>query len=189
MSYLPVNYPSLCIPRVFPGISQKFIEDMFRQLGILSHVEMKLRTTAKGERYYLVFIHFNMWYQDTYTYATRMRLANGGNIQVYYNEKYYWKVSAYREREQKPPCRPPLPPKCSPPLPPQCPPPSPIESFSPVSPVSPPPVSPPPNSLSSSNAPERDDEEPDLIYENCQIDYGNTPYPHRRRPARYQKAI
>ena len=231
MSYLPVNYPSLCIPRVFPGISQKFIEDMFRQIGILSHVEMNLRTSAKGEKYYLVFIHFQMWYLDTYTYDTRLRLVNGENIPVFYNEKQFWKVSAMRLAKptnpppprlsaySKPPLPnpPPPPPKSvysKPPLPISPPPikalrielpsdcslsldkprfpcsPHPkTKTYSPISPLTPPPSS-PTSSYSSISYKQYDPEEEEpLTYENCGIDYRNTQYPARRRPARYQKAF
>ena len=208
----PENYPSLCIPRVFPDIPKEYIEHMFKQFGILSHLEMLLKTSARGEKFYLVFVHYKSWYLDTYTYATRLQLIRGENIQVYYNHKYFWKVSAMRPAKPTPtkPLNPTLPAYCKPPLPLSPPPikslrielPS-ITSLSLDSPLSPPPIArakvyspissltPPPSSPSDSSysykQPESEEEE-SLTYENCGVDYGNTAYPKRRRPARIIKA-
>jgi hypothetical protein len=211
----PENYPSLCIPRVFPDIPKEYIEHMFKQFGILSHLEMLLKTSARGEKFYLVFVHYKSWYLDTYTYATRLQLIRGENIQVYYNHKYFWKVSAMRLTKPLNPTPPPKPTYCKPPLPLS---PPPIKSLrielpslsslsldSPCSPCSPPPITrakacspispltPPPSSPTSSYSsisykqPEQEEEEP-IEYENCGIDYRNAPYPKRRRPARVIKA-
>jgi hypothetical protein len=173
----PENYPSLCIPRVFPDIPKEYIEHTFKQFGILSHLEMLLKTSARGEKFYLVFVHYKSWYLDTYTYATRLKLIRGENIQVYYNHKYFWKVSAMRLTKPLNPTPPPKPTYCKPPLPLS---PPPIKSLrielpslsslslgdeatdSPCSPCSPPPIarpkayspisplSPPPSSPTSS---------------------------------------
>ena len=214
----PENYPSLCIPRVFPDIPKEYIEHMFKQFGILSHLEMRLKTSARGEKFYLVFVHYKSWYLDTYTYATRLQLIRGENIQVYYNHKYFWKVSAMRLEKATPnkplnTTPPPLKPAyCKPPLPLSPPPikslhielPS-IASLSLDSPLSPPPItrakacspispltSPPPSPTSSyssiSYKQPEQEEEESLTYENCGIDYGKTAYPKRRRPARIIKA-
>lgn len=213
----PENYPSLCIPRVFPDIPKEYIEHMFKQFGILSHLEMLLKTSARGEKFYLVFVHYKSWYLDTYTYATRLKLIRGENIQVYYNHKYFWKVSAMRLTNPTPP-PPQKPAYCKPPLPLS---PPPIKSLrielpsiaslsldSPLSPCSPPPITrakayspispltPPPSSPTSSYSSisykqteqEEEEEEEPIEYENCGIDYGKTPYPKRRRPARIIKA-
>ena len=183
---------------------------MFKQFGILSHLEMRLKTSARGEKFYLVFVHYKSWYLDTYTYATRLQLIRGENIQVYYNHKYFWKVSAMRLAKPTPP--PPKPTYCKPPLPLSPPPikslhielPSIISSLSLDSPCSPPPItrakacspfspltSPPPSptsSYSSISYKQPEQEEEPIEYENCGIDYGKTAYPKRRRPARIIKA-
>jgi hypothetical protein len=200
---------------VFPDIPKEYIEHMFKQFGILSHLEMLLKTSARGEKFYLVFVHYKSWYLDTYTYATRLQLIRGENIQVYYNHKYFWKVSAMRLTKPLNPTPPPKPTYCKPPLPLS---PPPIKSLrielpslsslsldSPCSPCSPPPITrakacspispltPPPSSPTSSYSSisykqsEQEEEEP-LEYENCGIDYRNAPYPKRRRPARIIKA-
>jgi len=205
------HYPSLCIPHVYKGINKKFIENMFRQFGILSNVEMHLKTSARGQPYYIVFIHFQMWYLDTYTYATRLRLMLGGTIQVHYSEKYFWKVSALREPTHPAPPKPlteelvPRPPlhRPEPPKSLQLELPS-LSSLSLNSPLSPPPIarpkpcsplsSPPPSPSSPPDSPRSyqqqvlDTDETQLTYENCQLDYKNMPYPKRRRHVRYVKA-
>jgi len=210
----PENYPSLCIPRVFPDIPKEYIEHMFKQFGIISHLEMLLKTSARGEKFYLVFVHYKSWYLDTYTYATRLQLIRGENIQVYYNHKYFWKVSAMRSTKPLNPTPPPKPTYCKPPLPLSPPPikslrielpslsslsldspcspcsPPPIartKAYSPISPLTPPP-SPTNSSTSSYSYKQSDPDEEPITYENCGVDYGNTAYPKRRRPARIIKA-
>ena len=205
----PENYPSLCIPRVFPDIPKEYIEHMFKQFGILSHLEMLLKTSARGEKFYLVFVHYKSWYLDTYTYATRLQLIRGENIQVYYNHKYFWKVSAMHLAKPTPPLKPAY---CKPPLPLSPPPikslrielpcltslsldsplsPPPItraKAYSPISPLTSPPPSPTSSYSSISYKQPEQEEEESLTYENCGIDYGKTAYPKRRRPARIIKA-
>jgi hypothetical protein len=209
----PENYPSLCIPRVFPDISKEYIHHMFRQFGIISHLEMLLKTSARGEKFYLVFVHYKSWYLDTYTYATRLQLIRGGNIQVYYNHKHFWKVSQMRlvtPTKSLNPTPPPKPAYSKPPLPlssppikslqielplsplsldsPRSPPQiSRVKTYSPISPVTLPPSS-PTSSYSSISYKQTDPDEEPLTYENCGIDYGKTAYPKRRRPARVIKA-
>lgn len=94
------NYPSLCIPRVFPNISEQKIRKVFEgnNFGALSRIDMVLKTNERGEKYYRVFIHFHEWNNHENIFNTRLRLINGEELQIYYNQKYFWKVSAYREK-------------------------------------------------------------------------------------------
>jgi len=96
----PSNYPSLCIPRVFSNISEQKIRENFERMcfGVISRIDMVSKTSKRGEKFYRVFIHFHAWCDDEHTFATRMRLINGEEINIQYHSKYFWKVSAYRER-------------------------------------------------------------------------------------------
>ena len=51
---------TLCIPRVFPNISEKRIRHIFYnlKLGFISKIDMVMSKTHKGENIYKVFIHF-----------------------------------------------------------------------------------------------------------------------------------
>ena len=97
---LPVNVPSLCIPRVYPNISEARIRKIFDELclGLIDHVDIISKTTEKGEKYNRVFIHFQRWFTDGNASIARERLVNGKDIKIIYDEPWFWKVSAYREQ-------------------------------------------------------------------------------------------
>lgn len=98
------NYPSICIPRVFSNISERKIRETFESMhfGALRRIDMVLKTSERGEKYYRVFIHFCEWNQDEHAFNARMRLINGDELQVYYNAKYFWNFSALREKSVQP---------------------------------------------------------------------------------------
>ena len=97
---LPVNVPSLCIPRVYPNINEARIRKIFDELclGLIDHVDIISKTTEKGEKYNRVFIHFQRWFTDGNASIARERLVNGKDIKIIYDEPWFWKVSAYREQ-------------------------------------------------------------------------------------------
>ena len=56
---LPDFIPSMCIPRVYPNISEGRIRKIFDELniGVIDRVDIVSKTTEKGERFNRVFIH------------------------------------------------------------------------------------------------------------------------------------
>jgi hypothetical protein len=97
---VPINVPSLCIPRVYPNISENRIRKIFDDLalGAIDHVDIIGKTTEKGEKFNRVFIHFRRWYTDGNAEVARERLLNGKDIKIIYDDPWFWKVSAYREQ-------------------------------------------------------------------------------------------
>jgi hypothetical protein len=98
---VPINVPSLCIPRVYPNISEARIRKIFDELtlGAIDHVDIIGKTTEKGEKFNRVFIHFRSWYTDGNAGVARERLLNGKDIKIIYDDPWFWKVSAYREQQ------------------------------------------------------------------------------------------
>jgi hypothetical protein len=98
---VPINVPSLCIPRVYPNISEDRIRKIFDELalGTIDHLDIISRTTDKGEKFNRVFIHFRSWYTDGNAGVARERLLNGKDIKIIYDDPWFWKVSAYREQQ------------------------------------------------------------------------------------------
>ena len=97
---LPMNIPSLCIPRVFANIDEKRIRRVFDELnmGIIDKVDIIGKTTEKGEKFNRVFVHFKRWFTNNSNADTaRERLLNGKDIKIIYDDPWFWKVSAYRE--------------------------------------------------------------------------------------------
>ena len=98
------NFPSLCIPRVYPNIKEERIRKIFQELalGELERIDIVNKTSEKGEKFNRVFIHFKTWYAEGNAEVARKRLIEGKDIKIIYDDPWFWKVSAYKERVQKP---------------------------------------------------------------------------------------
>ena len=98
ISDMKINEPSLCIPRVFPNITDERVWTVFNELelGTISRIDMVPRETTNGDFYQRVFIHFKEWSSDDSTTAIRQRLVDKQEIKVIYDDPWYWKVSASR---------------------------------------------------------------------------------------------
>lgn len=98
---IPSHYPSLCIPRVFPGITEQTIRKIFDdlELGIIDRIDIVTKYSQSGEKFNRVFIHFKKWFiKDGNANTARQRLLHGNEIKIIYDEPWFWKVSAYREK-------------------------------------------------------------------------------------------
>jgi hypothetical protein len=95
---MKINEPSLCIPRVFPNITDERVWTVFNELelGTISRIDMVPRETTNGDFYQRVFIHFKEWSSDDSTTAIRQRLVDKQEIKIIYDDPWYWKVSASR---------------------------------------------------------------------------------------------
>ena len=96
---LPINTPSLCIPRVFSNIDEKRIRRIFDELnmGIIERIDIVGKNTEKGEKFNRVFVHYKRWFSNSNADMARDRLLNGKEIKIIYDDPWFWKVSAYRE--------------------------------------------------------------------------------------------
>jgi hypothetical protein len=101
---LPANVPVLCIPRVYPNISEGRIRKIFDDLdmGTLERIDIVSKTSEKGEKFNRVFVHFRRWNNSDNANTARERLLNGKEIKIIYDDPWFWKISAYREAERKP---------------------------------------------------------------------------------------
>ena len=97
------NQPILCIPRVYPNITEERIRRVFGDLdlGEVTQVDIKSKTTDKGEKFNRVFIHIN-WNESEQSIAVRERLLAGKDIKIIYDEPWFWRVSAYRPPSSSP---------------------------------------------------------------------------------------
>jgi hypothetical protein len=99
LHHLPINQPSMCIPRTNDNIDEKQIREIFNllNLGEIDHVDIIERTSDKGEKYKRVFIHFIKWYCNDDACSARTRLIDGKDIKVVYDNPWFWKISAIRQ--------------------------------------------------------------------------------------------
>jgi hypothetical protein len=102
---LPLNIPSLCIPRVFPNIDEKRIRRIFDDLalGEIQAIDFVSKKTEKGENFNRIFVHFRRWYSNRNADTARERLLDGKEIKIIYDDPWFWKVSAYRPPAQPAP--------------------------------------------------------------------------------------
>ena len=114
MSVLPINTPSLCIPRVFANLTRERIASVFNQLnlGEIDHIDLVPITSDRGEKFQRVFIHFKRWSSNEEAVRARERVLTGSEIKIIYDDPWFWKVSANRssshdtrEQKQAPPTR------------------------------------------------------------------------------------
>ena len=98
---LPDFIPSMCIPRVYPNISEGRIRKIFDELniGVIERVDIISKTTEKGERFNRVFIHMDRWFNNSNASVARERLLGGKDIKVVYDDPWFWKISAYKPGE------------------------------------------------------------------------------------------
>lgn len=101
LSAIPSNVPSLCIPRVFPNISQERVEAVFRKLDIgrVERIDMVERTNDKGETWKRVFVHLQ-WNDGETASRARERLLCGNDVKIIYEDPWFWKVSANRSTKE-----------------------------------------------------------------------------------------
>ena len=87
---LPLSQPSVCIPRVFANIGWKRIKSTFEEAGwgTVEHVDMVMKSNDKGEEYKKVFVHFIEWKDMT----VREQLLKDEEVQLTYNDPWFWKV-------------------------------------------------------------------------------------------------
>ena len=79
---------SVCIPRVFKNIPERAIRRSFEinNLGKVGRVDF----VDKGG-YYMVFVHFTEWNNNTAAYNLREKIENPNKIaKLVYDEPWYW---------------------------------------------------------------------------------------------------
>lgn len=99
LSSLSKSEPSLCIPWVFPNITDRRVAYVFNQLhlGEIERIDMVQR-----DNHQRVFIHFKEWSNTRDANAVREKLVKGEEVKLVYDEPWFWKVSASRVNKPKP---------------------------------------------------------------------------------------
>jgi hypothetical protein len=103
---IPICEPTICIPRVFPNISDRRIFAIFRELrvGFVEKIDMVPREGKDGKQYNMVFVKFRNWFvTDEASNAMRERLLSGEQVKIVYDESWFWKVSAHQQKIAKEP--------------------------------------------------------------------------------------
>ena len=96
LQQLPSNVPSMCIPFVFPNITQRRIGEVFDELhlGRISHIDIIQRTDKDGKPCCRAFIHLD-WNTSPEACKARTQLLQDKEIKVIYDKnQWFWKVRA-----------------------------------------------------------------------------------------------
>ena len=92
---------TLCIPRVFPSISQSRIRTVFTALDMcdIGKIDLVRRVDSKGISYNSVYLHVDNWYIHSPNGVSAIkRLSQSSDIKVVYDEPWFWKVSTWSLR-------------------------------------------------------------------------------------------
>jgi hypothetical protein len=84
---------SVCIPRVFPNITEQFIRHTFEsyKLGIVSHVDIVKKVNRYNDNYNMVFVHFKVWYANVSATNLREKIENPNVVaKLVYDDPWYW---------------------------------------------------------------------------------------------------
>ena len=78
----------MCIPRVYPNISEGRIRKIFDELniGVIDRVDIVSKNTEKGEKFNRVFIHMDRWFHNSNASVARERLLGGKDIKIIYDD-------------------------------------------------------------------------------------------------------
>ena len=97
---IPMNLPSLCIPRVFANIAQARIRSTIEALGLgeIDRIDLvPVRDNNNTNQFQRVFIHFKKWNTNSENACkARARILENKEIKIIYDDPWFWKVSAYR---------------------------------------------------------------------------------------------
>lgn len=99
-----MSEPVICIPRVFINIDESRIKNVFGKLfGInnIKQINVIKKLDKRDKPYNKVFIHFYSWPIEHI--EIRNKLLEGKEIKIVYEQPWFWKCSASREKNiQKP---------------------------------------------------------------------------------------
>jgi hypothetical protein len=103
-SYIPDTVPSLFIPRVFQNISEAIIRKTIDKLhlGVIESVELTNKKTDKG-KYKSAVIHLRWHKYNKDSQYQRESLLTGKDINVIYDNPWFWKISAFRVNQPEQP--------------------------------------------------------------------------------------
>jgi hypothetical protein len=103
-SSIPVGQMSLCIPRMFPNITEARIQKTFDALniGVVSKIDIIERVNEKGEKIKRAFVHFASWGTTPNAIKSREILLSGKPLKIVYDEPWFWMVSINKSQPKKP---------------------------------------------------------------------------------------
>ena len=101
LTQFPDMEPSICISFVFANVRRQQVWEAMKEsnLGFIERIDMVKMTGKDGKSFQRVFIHFKHWFRNQQARDTRMKLINGGMVKLFYNDPWFWKLTASRSKK------------------------------------------------------------------------------------------
>ena len=101
LTQFPDMEPSICISYVFANVRRQQVWEAMKEsnLGFIERIDMVKMTGKDGKSFQRVFIHFKHWFRNNRARETRTKLINGGMVKLFYNDPWFWKLTASRSKK------------------------------------------------------------------------------------------
>jgi len=81
------------------NITEERVMNVFADLfgdDAIDRIDMIERKNKNGESYKRAFVHFNYWPRREQATEVRLKLLNGDEVKIVYDEPWFWRISASR---------------------------------------------------------------------------------------------
>ena len=83
----------LFIPHMFPNFSQKYVAEVFEDVGVVDRVDFVAKQGRDGKPYNSVYIHFKKLYDNAFVERIQDEIYENGSYHMYHDDSaYYWIV-------------------------------------------------------------------------------------------------
>jgi len=89
---LTIETPSICIPRVLPGINPNDVKKVFEKILECKCVE-RVDLVKAQNKYQRAFIHFNYYPSNEIGEYIKERILTGKTLNIVYEAPWFWKCS------------------------------------------------------------------------------------------------
>ena len=84
---------SLFVPHIFPNFDQKYVAEVFVEVGEVERVDFVSKRDRDGKPYNAAYIHFKKWFDNYPANEMQGRLETNGKTEFYHDDsQYYWIV-------------------------------------------------------------------------------------------------
>jgi len=84
---------SLFVPHIFPNFDQKYVTEVFSEVGEIERVDFVSKLDRDGKPFNAAYIHFKKWYNNENNCNFHYNIIKNGSDKWYHDDSdYYWIV-------------------------------------------------------------------------------------------------
>jgi hypothetical protein len=84
---------SLFVPHIFPNFDQKYVTEVFSEIGEIERVDFVSKLDRDGKPFNAAYIHFKKWYNNENNQDFQYNIIENGSGKWYHDDSdYYWIV-------------------------------------------------------------------------------------------------